>query len=271
MRILVLALLANAIMLANAVVAAPLVYTGNAVSFSKAGFADPTLPANQDRILSNIRITRAEIQGIFNIAQEALFASGTSPLGTAWAFVNNNPAATLSANNWATLTFADWVTANGGMGGGPLATVGQDAVLHLVDQDIYLDIRFTSWSSGFGTGGGFGYDRAELTPSADFDRDGDVDGRDFLTWQRNVGAANPLQSQGDANFDGSVNGADLEVWQGAYGGALTAFTAVPEPSGLLLAGFVSLIGVACRCHRTTRVPIPSATSAAGSHNLSNRD
>lgn len=237
MRTWVLALLANAIMLASAVVAAPLVYTGNSVSFTKAGFADHTLPVNQDRILSNIHITRAATQGIFNIAQEASFASGTSPLGTAWAFVNNNPTATLSASNWAMLTFEDWTTANGGAGGGPPATVGQDAVLHLVEQDIYLDIRFTSWGSGFSQGGGFGYDRAELTPSADFDRDGDVDGRDFLTWQRNVDVANPLQSHGDANFDGSVNGADLEVWQGAYGGALTAFTAVPEPSGLLLAAF----------------------------------
>ncbi len=248
MRTWVLALLASAI-IANAVQAAPLVYTGHTVSFSKAAFADHTLSANQDRILSDIIITRAESQGIFNIAQEASFGLGMSPLGTAWAFPNNNPMATLSASNWSALTFEDWQTANGGAGGGPPATVDQDAVLYLVDQDIYLDIRFTFWSTGFGTGGGFAYDRAALTPSADFDRDGDVDGRDFLTWQRNFGAADPLQSQGDANFDGSVNAADLAVWQGAYGGALTAFTAVPEPSGWLLACLISLGAVVHRCRR----------------------
>ena len=230
-----LALLVHAL-LANSLVAAPLVYTGHTVVFSKAPFADFTLPANQDYILNDIIITRGETMGIYNIAQEIAFAFNVSPAGTAWAFPNNNPLATLSASNWSALTFADWLTANGGTGGGPPATVGQDAVVHLIDQDIYLDIRFTDWTSAPGNGGGVAYERAEITPSADFDRDGDVDGRDFLTWQRNSGAAAPLQSDGDANFDVLVNGDDLGVWQAAYGGALTAFNAVPEPGSLLLAG-----------------------------------
>jgi hypothetical protein len=52
----------------------------------------------------------------------------------------------------------------------------------------------------------------------DFDSDGDVDGRDFLTWQRNPSVGN------------------LEDWQANYGGgALSASIAVPEPSTFLLA------------------------------------
>jgi hypothetical protein len=51
----------------------------------------------------------------------------------------------------------------------------------------------------------------------DFDEDEDVDGRDFLVWQRN-------QSVGD-----------LEDWQTNYGaGALSASIAVPEPSAFVL-------------------------------------
>ena len=58
----------------------------------------------------------------------------------------------------------------------------------------------------------------------DFDFDGDVDGRDFLLWQRG-GSPSPL------------SGSDLADWQGNYGvGPLTAASvAVPEPSAFVLA------------------------------------
>jgi hypothetical protein len=51
----------------------------------------------------------------------------------------------------------------------------------------------------------------------DFDHDGDVDGRDFLVWQRNTSVG------------------DLAEWQGSYGAPLVAaVAAVPEPSCWLL-------------------------------------
>jgi hypothetical protein len=53
---------------------------------------------------------------------------------------------------------------------------------------------------------------APMVPG-DFDEDGDVDGRDFLIWQRNPGVG------------------DLSDWQANYGaGSLSASTAVPEPA-----------------------------------------
>lgn len=52
----------------------------------------------------------------------------------------------------------------------------------------------------------------------DFDFDGDVDGRDFLIWQRGFGASSPVgQDDGDATGDGDVDGNDLAVWQATYG------------------------------------------------------
>jgi hypothetical protein len=40
---------------------------------------------------------------------------------------------------------------------------------------------------------------------ADFDADGDVDGADFLTWQRGVGVGGVTHSMGDANGDAVVD------------------------------------------------------------------
>lgn len=54
-------------------------------------------------------------------------------------------------------------------------------------------------------------------PSADFNGDGSVDGRDFLAWQRGFGGSNANPSEGDANNDRHVDGADLAIWQAQYG------------------------------------------------------
>jgi hypothetical protein len=71
----------------------------------------------------------------------------------------------------------------------------------------------------------------------DFDIDGDVDGNDFLVWQRG-GSPTP-------NSD-----ADLTAWKAAFGtgGAAAAVGAVPEPTGLV----VMLLGVACLSARRRR-------------------
>ena len=57
---------------------------------------------------------------------------------------------------------------------------------------------------------------AEL-PSADFDEDGDIDGRDFLEWQRGFGTSPAVKADGDADNDMEVDGDDLIVWQNQYG------------------------------------------------------
>ncbi len=59
---------------------------------------------------------------------------------------------------------------------------------------------------------------AVIEHGPDFDEDGDVDGRDFLAWQRGFGITNgAAPSQGDANSDGKVNGLDLQQWRTDYG------------------------------------------------------
>ena len=77
-----------------------------------------------------------------------------------------------------------------------------------------------------------------VTDSAKFDADNDVDGNDFLVWQRGLGLGpGATQSQGDASHDGSVTGADLTVWRNQFGTAssVAASGAVPEPPTAALA------------------------------------
>ena len=73
--------------------------------------------------------------------------------------------------------------------------------------------------------------------TADFDGDGDIDGRDFLIWQRGFGLGDSL-AEGDANGDMVVNELDLGIWQDQYAaGSLVAATAVPEPSTCVMSLF----------------------------------
>ncbi len=70
---------------------------------------------------------------------------------------------------------------------------------------------------------------AHVTSSADFDADGDVDGSDFLAWQRGFGKANALRTDGNSDDDTDVDASDLAVWTLSYGNA------VPPPAGELSA------------------------------------
>jgi hypothetical protein len=84
-------------------------------------------------------------------------------------------------------------------------------------------------------------------PSADFDLDGDVDGRDFLAWQRGYGTVDPTFGDGDANYDHQVDAADLAIWQAAYGTLpLTASVSVPEPGSLRILATAIVMVYSCQ-------------------------
>jgi len=84
---------------------------------------------------------------------------------------------------------------------------------------------------------------AGATASADFDMDDDVDGYDFLTWQRGFGSG-ASQSTGDADFSGHVDGDDLIIWQSQFGPAGAASFAgmtIPEPTTAALLATVAAL------------------------------
>ena len=133
----------------------------NDVSFSKAGFADTSDPANWDVISASVAITRGDLQGLYNPLVDS-FYTGAGPNGTLWLF--GNTVQDVLDGTVDITDFNDWEPATGGPGGGPPSTVGQDAVLYLVAEDRYIDIKFTGWGIGPGSGGSFSYDRAVPAP-----------------------------------------------------------------------------------------------------------
>lgn len=130
---------------------AAMVWTGPRVVFTKADGADSTQAANQDRLTSNVWLTRGSSQGLYNAARETSFSHFASPADTEWA--------TGTTANYMSLTYRDWETWARSVGNPP-AAVGVNAVLHLKTDDIYLDIKFLSWSVRPGSGAGFSYERS---------------------------------------------------------------------------------------------------------------
>lgn len=97
-----------------------------------------------------------------------------------------------------------------------------------------LQFNFLMMGQEEGTTGVVVYEPFAGTTSGDFDGDGDVDGADFLAWQRGE-SPNPLSA------------ADLAAWQTNYGATAStvAVNAVPEPQTMLLL-VLSLLGWGCR-------------------------
>lgn len=88
-----------------------------------------------------------------------------------------------------------------------------------------------------------------VSVDADFNADGDIDGDDFLRWQR---------GNGDADGNGTSDSVDLGHWQQQFGqapsGATQAFsaiTAIPEPSSLILLAIATALATTRRSIRET--------------------
>jgi predicted outer membrane repeat protein len=119
---------------------------------------------------------------------------------------------------------------------GPLQGNGGSNETHaLLSGSIAIDAGDPAAMSGVGNvprydGRGTTYDRVANARvdmgayefgavTADFDDDGDADGSDFLTWQRNLGvtAPNGVHENGDADLDGDIDSADLAALTRQFG------------------------------------------------------
>lgn len=128
------------------------VWTGERITFSKADGADPTEAANQDRITDSVWITRGNSGGqIFNIQERSRASKTASPVGTLWAVGTTEDLENLSFGSFRATV------------GSPQDVVGRDLVLYIEEENIYIDVRFTSWSQE--KRGGFAYERS--TPESE--------------------------------------------------------------------------------------------------------
>lgn len=123
-------------------------WTGPDIIFTLGDNSDHRTADNQDRLTDNVIITRSVIGGqIFNFVTETAATSSISPEGTEWAI-----GSIADVENLSFAPFRETV-------GDPRdRVVGLDLVLHLIEDDIFIDVTFISWSRE--RSGGFSYIRS---------------------------------------------------------------------------------------------------------------
>ena len=144
------------------------IWDSEPLNFEKLG-GSPDIVTNQDRITSNVWLTRGIQAGLYNIKQEGFYNRTTrlSPADTEWAFsgLNGNPTENFNAQNYQNLNFTNWQASLGGSGNLRTNIINRPGVVHLISDGIYIDIEFTNWGMADGA---FAYTRADA-PSATID------------------------------------------------------------------------------------------------------
>ncbi len=129
------------------------IWNGPTMTYTQPG-TDPGQEANQDRLTPSVWLTRAVSAGMFNAFSEGGYSHSFSPADTEWAVG--------TLDNYASLVYTDWEACGGGQ---PVNNLpGQDLVVHLKTDDIYLSLKFTYLGGHFA--GGFSYERSTPPPIA---------------------------------------------------------------------------------------------------------
>jgi hypothetical protein len=121
------------------------IWTGPNTNFSQtthnSSDADVILPGK-------VALSRNSAQWLFNTAADETSASSSSPSDTMWAFGTIGDYSTLNYVSFSSLRDTDLAG----------VILNKQMVLHLVNEDIYLSIKFTAW--GQHGAGGFSYTRS---------------------------------------------------------------------------------------------------------------
>ena len=150
---LLLALIFSGVLPSRLAAQGVVVWNGPLLTFSNAPGSLWFLAANQDQLTANVALTRDIKRGLFNALSEGGYnAANLSPADTEWAI------GTLA--NYQSLTYNNWTDCYGGAGLLSTKILNNPSVLHLITDNIYLGITFTTWG---GSGGGFVYERTTAT------------------------------------------------------------------------------------------------------------
>lgn len=122
-------------------------WEGANMTFTKPNGADSSLAENQDRITENVWLTRGNQGVLYNAVNEGTANNNSSPVGTEWAEGSFADLASLNFTNFRSAC----------PNNKPKDVVGIPLVLHLIQDDIYIEITITSWAQG--KVGGFTYQR----------------------------------------------------------------------------------------------------------------
>jgi hypothetical protein len=204
------------------------------------GPAPLTLQVNTTTGAITLKNSSPSAQGVTLDAYQISSAAGS--LNPAWTGLGGQagfPEGNGTGNGWEAGGASDAnLLTEAYLTGGSLVNVGASLSLGTGYKTVggIQDLKFQySFDNGIMTDGLVEY--VSTGSPADFDVDGDVDGADFLSWQRGFGiTTGATKAQGDADGNGAVNAADLAIWKGSYGASATATAgAVPEPAACALA------------------------------------
>ena len=219
------------------------IWTGSTKIFTKGNSANPTIEANQDRITDKVWITRGNNGGqIFNIVSESVSNKTISPSGTEWAEGE--------ISNYASLNYKPFRSATGK----PKNAVGKTYVVHLIEEDIYLSLKFISWSGG--KQGGFSYERStNNVPDNEISIDyTSGSGTNILTFNYTVAlnhttldldyvATNSLTLNGGTIKDAAGNAASLTLVSPGASGSLGANKAIVIDNDVPIISIIAAEGV----------------------------
>jgi hypothetical protein len=217
-------------------------------SFSTAGFAG--LSATVDRSTGNITLRNTGTDAVqfdyyeFDSAAGSLNIAGWNSLDNQ----NFQPAGAGIGQTWDEAGGSDafelgevYLLSNSTLAGSASVSLGNAYNNGLNGEDLILRYRLPS---GLQLTGTVEYVGVAPTLQGDFDGDNDVDGADFLLWQRQLGGPGSADDSGN----GVVDAADLALWKANYGpnpatpAADANAAAVPEPASALIAcGVLGLI------------------------------
>ena len=162
-------------------------WTGPALEFSKENNSPAT-----DQVTDKVAITRGDDQGIFNSVYETGW-NRPGPFNTLWAFGSLDEINSANFIGWGSLS--NW---------NPRELVDKQLIVWLTEENIFLELKFNSWSGG-SSGGGFSYSRS--TPSAQIFTELFNDAGDLDTWTKSIERQN-RQESAEYNL---VNGGGIEL------------------------------------------------------------
>ena len=126
---------------------------GEAVYFVKEDYADVTNPENWDHVTGSVAIMRGDNQGLYNPYLEDSY-NGLGPSGTLWHSGYTGDADPMNYTDWSNV-----------VAGQANNLPGQTLSMWCLEENLYFDVTFDSWTSG-NNGGGFSYWRQIVDPPA---------------------------------------------------------------------------------------------------------
>ena len=124
------------------------------VRFTKAANSDWQLIENQDRITSNVWLTRRSQGLLFNAKVESEH-NGSGPKGTKW-FLGS-----LEDYSEEQLRSLEFVSMKSAAKAKMRDVPGKTFIVHLVEDDTFIELLFHSWGNK-SEGGGFSYSRTKV-------------------------------------------------------------------------------------------------------------